>query len=77
MSDKKEWVSTSEIYKLMSEEQRKEFTERLRISPEIALDCFQNPSMLKQFTQEDREAIYSKKRTKSKYVVNGKTSRGI
>mgnify|MGYP006254822713 CR=1 FL=1 len=77
MEDKKEWVSTSELYKLMSEEQRKEFTERLRISPEIALDCFQNPSMLKQFTQEDREAIYSKKRTKSKYVVNGKTSRGI
>ena len=59
MEDKKEWVSTSELYKLMSEEQRKNFTERLRHSPEIAFDCFQNPSMLKQFTKEDREAIYS------------------
>ena len=59
MANNEEWVSTSELYKLMSEEQRKEFTERLRISPEFALHCFQNPSMLKEFTQEDREAIYS------------------
>ena len=59
MKNNEEWVTTSELYKLMSEEQRKEFTERLRISPEFALHCFQNPSMLKEFTQEDREAIYS------------------
>ena len=59
MANNEEWVTTSELYKLMSEEQRKEFTERLRISPEFALHCFQNPSMLKEFTQEDREAIYS------------------
>ena len=59
MENNKEWVSTSELYKLMSEEQRKFFTERLRNSPDLALDCFRNPSMLEQFTQEDREAIYS------------------
>lgn len=59
MANNEEWVSTSELYKLMSEEQRKFFTERLRNSPELALDCFRNPSMLEQFTQEDREAIYS------------------
>ena len=59
MANNEEWVTTSELYKLMSEEQRKEYTERLRISPEFALHCFQNPSMLKEFTQEDREAIYS------------------
>ena len=59
MKNNEEGVTTSELYKLMSEEQRKEFTERLRISPEFALHCFQNPSMLKEFTQEDREAIYS------------------
>ena len=53
------WVSTSDLYKLMSPSQRKQFTERLSYSKDFANHCFENPEMLKEFTEEDKRAIYS------------------
>ena len=53
-----EWVSTSDIYKLMSVSQRKQFTKMLSYQKDFANECFNNPEMLKEFTEEDRQAIY-------------------
>ena len=52
------WVSTADLYKLMSPEQRKLFTKRLSYSKDFADHCFENPEMLKEFTEEDQQAIF-------------------
>ena len=48
----------SEIYKLLSDSQRKQFTKMLSYQKDFANECFNNPEMLKEFTEEDRQAIY-------------------
>ena len=53
-----DWVSTADLYKLMSPEQRKLFTKRLSYSKDFADHCFENPEMLKEFTEEDQQAIF-------------------
>ena len=53
-----DWVSTSDIYKLLSDSQRKQFTKMLSYQKDFANECFNNPEMLKEFTEEDRQAIY-------------------
>ena len=54
-----DWVSTSDLYKLLSDSQRKQFTKMLTYQKEFANECFNNPEMLKEFTEEDKRAIYS------------------
>ena len=53
-----DWVSTSEIYKLLSDSQRKQFTKMLSYQKDFANECFNNPEMLKEFTEEDQQAIF-------------------
>ena len=66
------WVSTSDLYKLMSPSQRKQFTERLSYSKDFANHCFENPEMLKEFTEEDQQAILrTGQRTERLFLYRG------
>ena len=46
-----------DFYNFVPEKDRKTFSEALKYSVEFAQVCYQNPEVLKFFTQEDQEAI--------------------